>query len=90
MYAAIDALMDKLDRQIIKHKEKAFDHAPRRPRLTARLHADAIVTRRADCRRGVLPPRSDMNLISKLLPAAKRAARSRRRAARSACSSRPD
>lgn len=26
MYAAIDALADKLDRQIIKHKEKLQDH----------------------------------------------------------------
>jgi len=26
MYAAIDALADKLDRQIIKHKEKVVDH----------------------------------------------------------------
>ena len=26
MYAAIDALTDKLDRQIIKHKEKRSDH----------------------------------------------------------------
>lgn len=26
MYAAIDALADKLDRQIIKHKEKLTDH----------------------------------------------------------------
>ncbi len=26
MYAAIDALVDKLDRQIIKHKEKLKDH----------------------------------------------------------------
>jgi putative sigma-54 modulation protein len=26
MYAAIDALVDKLDRQIIKHKEKLSDH----------------------------------------------------------------
>ena len=26
MYAAIDALVDKLDRQIIKHKEKRHDH----------------------------------------------------------------
>ncbi|MBS1212098.1 MAG: yfiA [Proteobacteria bacterium] len=26
MYAAIDALIDKLDRQIIKHKEKLSDH----------------------------------------------------------------
>ncbi len=26
MYAAIDALVDKLDRQIRKHKEKNFEH----------------------------------------------------------------
>ena len=26
MYAAIDLMMDKLDRQIIKHKQKAFSH----------------------------------------------------------------
>ena len=26
MYAAIDTLVDKLDRQIIKHKEKNFEH----------------------------------------------------------------
>ena len=26
MYAAIDLMMDKLDRQIIKHKNKAFGH----------------------------------------------------------------
>lgn len=26
MYAAIDALVDKLDRQVIKHKEKLTDH----------------------------------------------------------------
>jgi putative sigma-54 modulation protein len=26
MYAAIDTLVDKLDRQIIKHKEKSFEH----------------------------------------------------------------
>lgn len=26
MYAAIDGLIDKLDRQIIKHKEKITDH----------------------------------------------------------------
>lgn len=26
MYAAIDTLMDKLDRQVIKHKEKLSDH----------------------------------------------------------------
>ncbi len=26
MYAAIDGLVDKLDRQILKHKEKSVDH----------------------------------------------------------------
>ena len=26
MYAAIDALVDKLDRQIVKHKERNFEH----------------------------------------------------------------
>ncbi|MDF0606106.1 ribosome-associated translation inhibitor RaiA [Neisseriaceae bacterium TC5R-5] len=26
MYAAIDVLMDKLDRQVLKHKEKLADH----------------------------------------------------------------
>ncbi len=29
MYAAIDALVDKLDRQIKKHKEKRTNHHPR-------------------------------------------------------------
>ncbi len=28
MYAAIDALADKLDRAVIKHKEKTVDHLP--------------------------------------------------------------
>ena len=28
MYAAIDLLADKLDRQIVKHKEKNTDHHP--------------------------------------------------------------
>jgi putative sigma-54 modulation protein len=28
MYAAIDALADKLDRAVIKHKEKTVDHHP--------------------------------------------------------------
>jgi putative sigma-54 modulation protein len=26
MYAAIDLMMDKLDRQVIKHKQKAYSH----------------------------------------------------------------
>ena len=29
MYAAIDGLVDKLDRQVRKHKEKMGDHHPR-------------------------------------------------------------
>jgi putative sigma-54 modulation protein len=29
MYAAVDALVDKLDRQIVKHKEKLTDHHAR-------------------------------------------------------------
>ena len=29
MYAAVDALVDKLSRQVIKHKEKLTDHHPR-------------------------------------------------------------
>ena len=28
MYAAIDLMADKLDRQIVKHKEKSADHHP--------------------------------------------------------------
>lgn len=34
MYAAIDALVDKLDRQVIKHKEKLRDHH-RRERIAS-------------------------------------------------------
>jgi putative sigma-54 modulation protein len=36
MYAAIDALADKLDRRVKKHKEKASDHHPEQV-LKARL-----------------------------------------------------
>lgn len=32
MYAAIDGLIDKLDRQVKKHKEKLTDHHPRKAR----------------------------------------------------------
>ena len=32
MYAAIDALIDKLDRQVIKHKEKLKNHKHRDPK----------------------------------------------------------
>lgn len=32
MYAAIDSMIDKLDRQLIKHKEKLTDHHAREAR----------------------------------------------------------
>ena len=37
LYAAIDQLMDKLDRQVVRHKDKLQDHhhtAPKRIALT--------------------------------------------------------
>ncbi|MEP7312465.1 MAG: ribosome-associated translation inhibitor RaiA [Pseudomonadota bacterium] len=37
MYAAIDALTDKLDRGVKKHKEKLQDHHASEARKTARL-----------------------------------------------------
>ena len=36
MYAAIDALVDKLDRGVLKHKEKQRDHHASEGRLAAR------------------------------------------------------
>jgi putative sigma-54 modulation protein len=36
MYAAIDALTDKLDRSVVKHKEKQRDHHASEGRRTAR------------------------------------------------------
>ena len=36
MYAAIDSLADKLDRLVVKHKEKASDHHAAEARQTAR------------------------------------------------------
>ncbi|EXJ16384.1 ribosome hibernation-promoting factor, HPF/YfiA family [Imhoffiella purpurea] len=33
MYAAIDGLIDKLDRQIIRHKEKKSDHRAAAPKI---------------------------------------------------------
>jgi putative sigma-54 modulation protein len=36
MYAAIDALVDKLDRQLKKHKEKLTDHRQREGRVKDR------------------------------------------------------
>ena len=32
MYAAVDAMLDKIDRQVKKHKEKITDHRTPRPR----------------------------------------------------------
>jgi putative sigma-54 modulation protein len=37
MYAAIDALTDKLDRSVKKHKEKVQDHHANEARKAARL-----------------------------------------------------
>jgi putative sigma-54 modulation protein len=37
MYAAVDALFDKLDRQILKHKEKTGDVHREEKRLSAEL-----------------------------------------------------
>ncbi len=34
MYAAIDMLIDKLDRQVIKHKEKLSNHKPGRSKAS--------------------------------------------------------
>ena len=36
MYAAIDALIDKLDRRVVKHKEKARDHHAAEAQKSAR------------------------------------------------------
>ena len=36
MYAAIDALVDKLDRSVLKHKEKQRDHHATEGRLASR------------------------------------------------------
>lgn len=37
MYAAIDALMDKLDRQVLKFKEKMVEHRGAAPQVDATL-----------------------------------------------------
>jgi putative sigma-54 modulation protein len=37
MYAAIDGLIDKLDRQVVKHKEKQKDHHQKEAQKTASL-----------------------------------------------------
>ena len=39
MYAAIDTLVDKLDRQVLKHKEKMTDHHAREGGLKQRPEA---------------------------------------------------
>jgi putative sigma-54 modulation protein len=37
MYAAIDALIDKLDRRVVKHKEKTRDHHAAEAQKSARV-----------------------------------------------------
>lgn len=37
MYASIDALVDKLDRQVKKHKEKLKNHLHHKPKATTEL-----------------------------------------------------
>ena len=37
MYAAIDGLMDKLDRQLLKHKEKLTDHHKTEPKINGNV-----------------------------------------------------
>ncbi len=39
MYAAIDSLADKLDRQILRHKEKLTDHRPNGQQPNSKLPA---------------------------------------------------
>ena len=34
LYASIDSVADKLDRQVVKHKERVTDHAHDRPQVT--------------------------------------------------------
>jgi hypothetical protein len=42
MYAAIDQLMDKLDRQVVRHKDRVQDHHhPARPSGWTRPRTDA-------------------------------------------------
>jgi len=38
MYAAIDSLIDKLDRQVVKYKEKTKDHRGKKPELVDDEH----------------------------------------------------
>lgn len=42
MYASIDALIDKLDRQLIKHKEKIKDHSATRPSFESPDDSDEL------------------------------------------------
>ena len=35
MYAAVDAMLDKIDRQVKRHKEKITDHRSSKPRNSA-------------------------------------------------------
>jgi putative sigma-54 modulation protein len=42
MYAVIDRVVDKLDRQVIKHKEKVVDHHQQDGGLKSQLQTDII------------------------------------------------
>jgi putative sigma-54 modulation protein len=42
MYAAIDGLIDKLDRQVLRHKEKKNDHRGGSPKITEGEAPDQI------------------------------------------------
>ena len=59
MYAAIDGLVDKLDRQIIKHKEKIGRAPPERRRAPARTRSSAPDGRAAAVARGILAARHE-------------------------------
>jgi putative sigma-54 modulation protein len=41
MYAAIDTMLDKLDRQVKKHKEKLTDHHRREGGISKKLDSDS-------------------------------------------------
>lgn len=40
MYSAVDLLIDKLDRQLLKHKEKKLDHRNHRDHMDIKLDND--------------------------------------------------
>ena len=42
LYAAVDELMDRLDRMVVRYKDKVQDHQPRVRRATLQQAAEAI------------------------------------------------